>query len=170
MRVLLQVTCLVVLISLVAQTQSTADWRLETALYDTEVYLDRAGELLKEARAGNTQAMRDLGTLIQTHTRIPRSLNTAWWDTAAYRGDQKAMRNLIRHFLELKNGGHRNLAMAYAWLKVSADKSVTFTWGCNEVTHDEKWFSERMSAKDKEFSRHLEERILAEFRKKRGNE
>lgn len=165
MRVFLSITCLVMLFSLVAQTQSTADWRLETALYDTEVYLDRAGELLKEARAGNTQAMRDLGTLIQTHTRIPRSLNTAWWDTAAYRGDQKAMRNLIRHFLELKNGAHRNLAMAYAWLKVSADKSVTFTWGCKEVTHDEKWFSERMSAKDKEFSRHLEERILADFRK-----
>ena len=170
MRVLIPTTCLVFLFSLVVQTQSTADWRLETALDDTQVYLNRAGELLKEAQAGDTEAMRELGTLIQSHARIPRSLATAWWDTAAHRGDETAMLKLIRYFLELENGLHRNLPAAYAWLRVSAAESVTFTWGCKEVTHDEKWFSERMSAKDKEFSRHLEERILAEFRKKRGNE
>lgn len=163
MRVLLPITCLVVLFSFVALTQSTTDWRLETALGDTEVYLDKAGELLKEARAGNTQAMRDLGTLIQDHTLIPRSLTTAWWDTAAHRGDEKAMVKLIRYYLESENRLHRNLPAAHAWLRVSAAESVTFTWGCKEVTHDEKWFSEKMTENDKEFSRHLEKRIRAEL-------
>ena len=164
MRVLLPITCLAVVFSLMAHTQSTEDWRLKTAHHSTEVFLDRAGRLLKKAQAGDVEAMRELGTLIQSHVQHHQSLVVAWWDTAAHRGDEKAMLRLVRHFLE--DGSNRNLSAAYAWLRVASAEEVTFTWGCKEVTHDEKWFSERMTPREMEFSRHLERRILEEVRKK----
>ena len=158
MRFLLPIACLVVVFSLTVQTQSTDDGRLETAYHWTEIYLDQAGELLKEARGGDTEAMRELGTLIQNQVKNHQSLAVAWWDTAARRGDEKARLRLVRFFLDLRSS--RNLVAAYAWLRATSAEAVTFTWGCKEVTHNEKWFSERMTPKDLEVSRSLADRFL----------